>query len=41
MVDWIRMPFWVARAVGRGMGVLDFGGDVEGKGQFGRRIWGV
>ena len=25
--DWIRMPFGVVRGVGRGMGVLDGGGD--------------
>ena len=26
-VDWIRMPFGVVSGVGRGMGVLDVGGD--------------
>jgi len=26
--DWIRMPFWMGSGVGRGMGVLDRGGDV-------------
>jgi len=25
--DWIRMPFGMMSGVGRGMGVLDFGGD--------------
>ena len=28
------MPFGVVSGVGLGMGVLDFGGDVEGEGQF-------
>jgi len=27
MADWIRMPFGVVTGVGRGMGVLDAGGD--------------
>jgi len=34
--DWIRMPSWVVRGVGRGMGVLDGGGDRRREGQF----WG-
>jgi len=25
--DWIRMPFGVVSGVGRGMGILDVGGD--------------
>jgi len=33
MADWIRMPFGMVSEVGRGMGVLDFGGDRrEGEG---------
>jgi len=36
MADWIQMPFGVVRGVGRGMGVLDGGGDRRrGKGSFG------
>jgi len=34
--EWIRMPFRVVSGVGRGMGVLDGGGDRrKGKGSFG------
>ena len=33
--DWIRMLFGVVSGVRLGMGVLDFGGDVEGEGRFG------
>jgi len=38
MAEWIRMPFGMVSAIGRGIGVLDEGGDRQkGKGQF----WGV
>ena len=32
--EWIRMPFGVARGIGRGTGVLDGGGDRR-RGEFG------
>ena len=40
MADWIRMPFGEVSGVGRGMGVLDGGGDREGKeAVFGVNFW--
>ena len=33
--DWIRMPFGVVSGVGRGMGVLDGGGDHQRRDSFG------
>jgi len=35
--DWIQMPFGVVSGVGRGMGVLNFGGDRRREGS----VWGV
>ena len=40
MANWIRMPFSMVSAVGRGIGVLDFGGDRQrGRGSLVVNLW--